>query len=50
MVQFYLVPGVRNRRIYLVPRVRNGRIYLVPKNLFIYLFGSKMVNIKHVLV
>ena len=32
MVKFYLVPGVRNRKLYLVPGVRNGKIYLVPND------------------
>ena len=27
--QFYLVPGVRKRKLYLVPGVKNGKIYLV---------------------
>ena len=30
--QFYLVPGVRNRKFYLVPEVRNHKIYLVQKD------------------
>ena len=33
--QFYLVPGVRNRKFYLVPWVRNENIYLVPNHSYV---------------
>ena len=44
MVQFYLVPGVTNRKFYLAPRMRNGKIYLAPNEFGKIVFDSQRVN------